>query len=88
MRRDLHRYRDAFLPLTAAVIAADPAAFGGASPEGLASVAVSFIKGCGIQTVIDLDHGDSRELRTAADRLLTHFARGTTVPGSQGAFAP
>jgi AcrR family transcriptional regulator len=75
MRRDLHRYRDAFVPLVREVVAADPDRFPGVTAEGLAAVVVSFIKGCGIQTVIDLDHSDSHELRDAADGLLERLAR-------------
>lgn len=74
MRRDLHRYRDGFIPLTAAVIDEDPAPFAGTTAQGLAAVVVSFIKGCGIQTVIDLDHGDSSELRHGA-RVVVNLLR-------------
>lgn len=70
MRRDLHRYRDAFIPLATAVVTANPVRFAGVSAQGLATVVVSFIKGCGVQTMIDLDHTDSHELRDTADRLL------------------
>lgn len=86
MRRDLHRYRDAFLPLTRAVIQEDSARFAGATAEGLAAVVVSFIKGCGVQTVIDLDHSDSQELRGAADRLIRLLMRGAAAGHRKGAW--
>ncbi|HEY3933769.1 MAG TPA: TetR/AcrR family transcriptional regulator [Gemmatimonadales bacterium] len=82
MRRDLHRYRDAFVPLAAAVIAADPVTFSEVSPQGLATVVVSFIKGCGIQTMIDLDHTDSHELRDTANHLLSELIRKSARAGS------
>jgi TetR/AcrR family transcriptional repressor of bet genes len=75
MRQDLHRYRDAFLPLAADLIAHYPAHFAGATASGLAATMVSFIKGCALQTMIDLDHTDSRELRQAADTILLSLAR-------------
>jgi AcrR family transcriptional regulator len=53
MQRELDRYRDAFRPMAASVIAADPARFGGVTTEGLAAVAVSFIKGCAVQSMIE-----------------------------------
>jgi hypothetical protein len=52
-----------------AVIAADPARFGGVTAEGLAAVAVSFIKGCAVQSMVEpeLDIG---EFLAAAEALL------------------
>lgn len=53
MRRELARYRLAFRPIAEEVLRAEPARFGRASPEALAAVAVSFIKGCAVQAMID-----------------------------------
>ena len=49
----LERYRKALLPLTEEVLAAEPARFAGVTPQGLAAVAVSFIEGCAVQSMID-----------------------------------
>jgi AcrR family transcriptional regulator len=53
MQRDLDRYRAAFQPLAAEVIADDPERFAGIEAADLAAVAVSFIKGCAIQSIIE-----------------------------------
>ena len=69
MQRDLDRYRAAFHPLAAEVIAEDPERFAGIQPPDLAAVAVSFIKGCAIQSIIEPDLDVSGFLR-AAEALL------------------
>src|SRR5262245_41239470 len=53
MQRDLDRYRAAFHPLAAEVIGDDPERFAGIQAADLAAVAVSFIKGCAIQSIIE-----------------------------------
>lgn len=53
MRRELARYRLAFRPIAQEVLRAEPSRFGRATPEALAAVAVSFIKGCAVQSMID-----------------------------------
>ena len=82
MLQDLHRYREAFVPVAVDLIAHYPDHFPGATPLGLATVIVSVIKGYALQTMINLDHTDSRELQLAADAILRSFARasGTNVP--------
>jgi TetR/AcrR family transcriptional regulator, transcriptional repressor of bet genes len=82
MRLDLRRYRDGFVPLARDVIERHPAEFGATTAEGLAAVVVSFIKGYGMQTIIDLDHSDGRELGDAADHLLRALVRGC-APSAQ-----
>ena len=74
MRRELARYREAFLPIAAAVLASVPSRFPGVSAEGLAAVAVSFIKGCAVQAMIDPDHFDIEEYLVAAQGLVGQLA--------------
>lgn len=69
MQRELDRYREAFRPMAASVIAADPARFGGVTTEGLAAVAVSFIKGCAVQSMIEPELAVG-EFLAAAEALL------------------
>ncbi|HEX8360332.1 MAG TPA: TetR/AcrR family transcriptional regulator [Longimicrobium sp.] len=53
IRGALGRYRDGFLPLAAAMLESDPERYRGMTPEGLASVAASFVEGCALQVVMD-----------------------------------
>jgi AcrR family transcriptional regulator len=53
MQRELDRYRAAFRPMAEEVIASDPDRFAGLSADSLAAVAVSFIKGCAVQSMIE-----------------------------------
>jgi len=74
MRRELARYREAFRPIAAEVLAAEPARFPDVSAEGLAAVAVSFIKGCAVQAMIDAEHFDLEEYLVAAQGLVGQLA--------------
>jgi AcrR family transcriptional regulator len=84
MLQDVHRYRDAFVPVAVDLIARYPDHFTDATPLGLATVIVSVIKGYALQTMINLDHTDRRELQQAADSILRSFARagGRDVSGT------
>ena len=57
IRRALDRYRAAFLPLAAAVVAEAPGGHYGADAEraaaGLATVAATFVEGCALRVVLD-----------------------------------
>ena len=53
MQHELDRYRRAFLPLAREVIKAEPNRFEGISAASLAAVAVGFIKGCALQSMVD-----------------------------------
>lgn len=53
LRQKLGRYREAFRSITDDVVRAEPERFANVSAEGLATVAVSFIKGCAVQSMID-----------------------------------
>lgn len=74
MRAELDRYRRAFRPMAAEVLAAEPDRFGDVTAEGLAAVAVSFIKGCAVQSMMDPSHFDIDGYLTAARGLLGQFA--------------
>ncbi len=52
---ELARYRTAFRAIMAELLLAEPAAFPGATANGLAAVAVSWIQGCAVQAMIDPD---------------------------------
>jgi TetR/AcrR family transcriptional regulator, transcriptional repressor of bet genes len=69
MQRELDRYREAFRPMADAVIMADPGRFGGIAADDLAAVAVSFIKGCAVQSMIE-PHLDTAGFLRAAEALL------------------
>ena len=56
MQAELDRYREAFRPIAADVLRAEPARFAGVTADGLAAVAVSVIKGCAVQSMIDPDN--------------------------------
>ena len=62
--------RDAFRPMVEEVLRAEPERFAGVSAEGLSAVAVSFIKGCAVQAMIDPDDFDIEQYLTATEGLL------------------
>lgn len=72
---ELKRYRAAFRTLTEEVLHADAARFPGATAEGLAAIAVSFINGCAVQAMIDPDHFDVGEYLTSVQGILGDFPR-------------
>jgi AcrR family transcriptional regulator len=73
MRRELARYREAFRPIASEVLRAHPERFRRASAEGLAAVAVSFIKGCAVQSMIDARHFNAERYLVAAQELVGRF---------------
>jgi len=70
MQRELDRYRAAFRPMTEQVISADPERFSGLSAESLAAVAVAFIKGCAVQSMVEPDLDVTGFLRSAEALLI------------------
>jgi hypothetical protein len=48
-----------------ALLQAEPAAFAGATADGLAAMAVSWIHGCAVQAMIDPEHFDTGEYLAA-----------------------
>jgi AcrR family transcriptional regulator len=73
LRAEFARYREAFRPLAAAVLRAEPERFAGVTPDGLAAVAVSFIKGCAVQSMIDPERFDIGQYLKAAEGLMAQF---------------
>ncbi len=76
MQRELDRYRAAFRPMAEEVIAADPIRFAGTTAEDLAAVAVSFIKGCAVQSIVEPSLDVDGFLRTAEALLLAPIPAG------------
>jgi TetR/AcrR family transcriptional regulator, transcriptional repressor of bet genes len=74
MRGELARYRDAFHSMAEEVLRSEPERFVHVTPEGLAAVAVSFIKGCAVQSMIDPRHFDIAEYLAAAESLIGQLA--------------
>ena len=74
MRGELARYREAFRPMAEEVLKAEPERFSRVTPDGLAAVAVSFIKGCAVQAMIDPKDFNLREYLAAAEGLLGQLA--------------
>lgn len=72
LRAEFDRYRDAFRPLAVAVLQEDPQRFHGVTADGLAAVAVSFIKGCAVQSMIDPTF-DITQYLAAAEGLMAQF---------------
>ena len=79
MKPELDRYRSAFQPIAAEMIGAQPERFGDVSPDALAAVAVSMIKGSAIQSLIEPSL-DLDQYLAAAERLL----RGKVEDGVTG----
>jgi AcrR family transcriptional regulator len=79
MRAELARYREAFRPMAGEVLEAEPERFSHVTADGLAAVAVSFIKGCAVQAMIDPDHFDIREYLEAAEALLGQLGRAAST---------
>lgn len=73
MQRELDRYRDAFRPMAAALLAAEPQRFLGVTADSLAAVAVSIIKGCAVQSMIEPDL-DVDAFLVASERLLAQLS--------------
>ena len=74
MRRELARYREAFRPIAEEVLRAEPDRFARVTAEGLAAMAVSFIKGCAVQSMVDRDRFDIGEYLAATQSLLGQLA--------------
>jgi len=61
------------------VLVAEPDRFAHVTADGLAAVAVSFIKGCAVQSMIDPDHFDIGDFLAAAEALVGQLM---SSPGS------
>lgn len=73
LQTEFDRYRAAFRPLAEAVLREEPERFVGVTAEGLAAVAVSFIKGCAVQSMIDPDGFDIDEYLAAVVGLVSQI---------------
>ena len=86
MQPELDRYRAAFHPIAADVIAAEPERFATATPDALAAVAVSFVKGCAVQSLIKKSLNIDDFLATAEQLLRGHASPlalgGITAPAT------
>lgn len=69
MQRDLDQYRAAFKPIAVGVIDADPRRFAGVDSASLAALAVSFIKGCAVQSMVEPNLDIAGYLRSAETLL-------------------
>lgn len=69
MQAELDRYREAFRPIAEEVLRTEPARFAGVTAEGLAAVAVSVIKGCAVQSMIDPENLNIDEFLSATRGL-------------------
>jgi TetR/AcrR family transcriptional regulator, transcriptional repressor of bet genes len=67
---ELERYRTAFRTLMAELLAIEPASFPGATADGLAAVAVSWIHGCAVQAMVDPDHFDTDDYLAAVRGMI------------------
>ena len=79
LRTEFARYRASFRPLAADVQRAEPERFAGVTPDGLAGVSVSIIKGCAVQSMIDAEHFDVEDHLAAAVGLMQHLGPAPTV---------
>lgn len=67
---ELERYRQAFRFMMEELLEGEPSALHGATAEGLAAIAVSWIHGCGVQAMVDPDRFDVGEYLAAARVLI------------------
>lgn len=74
MQAELDRYREAFRPIAEEVLAAEPERFADVSAEGLAAMAVSFVKGCAVQSMIDPKNFDIDDYLAATNGLVGQLA--------------
>jgi TetR/AcrR family transcriptional repressor of bet genes len=87
MQPELDRYRAAFYPIAARVIEADPHRFSDTTPDALAAVAVSFVKGCAVQCLIEPTLSIDGFLATAESLLRGSLDNaGSNTPRSSGGY--
>jgi TetR/AcrR family transcriptional regulator, transcriptional repressor of bet genes len=67
---ELDRYRETFRAIMEEILMDDPAAFNGATPDGLAAVALSWIHGCAVQAMVDPGHFDTDEFLSAVRGMI------------------
>jgi TetR/AcrR family transcriptional regulator, transcriptional repressor of bet genes len=67
---ELERYRAAFRSIMEELLAAEPGLANGATADGMAAVAVSWIHGCAVQAMIEPVHFDTDEYLTAVRGMI------------------
>jgi AcrR family transcriptional regulator len=67
---ELERYRTAFRAIMEEMLLAEPATFAGATADGLAAVAVSWIHGCAVQAMVDPGRFDTDDYLTAVRGMI------------------
>jgi TetR/AcrR family transcriptional regulator, transcriptional repressor of bet genes len=70
MQAELDRYREAFRPIAEEVLRTEQERFADVTPDGLAAVAVSFIKGCAVQSMLAPADFDIDDFLVAANALV------------------
>jgi TetR/AcrR family transcriptional regulator, transcriptional repressor of bet genes len=78
---ELERYRAAFRAIMEDLVRADPVAFQGATADGLAAVAVSWIQGCALQAMNDPEHFDTAEYLAAVRSTVGQLTRAAGEAG-------
>jgi AcrR family transcriptional regulator len=71
---ELERYRAAFRTIMEELLLAEPARFVGATADGMAAMAVSWIHGCAVQAMIDPARFDTDEYLSAVRRIAGQLA--------------
>jgi AcrR family transcriptional regulator len=71
---ELARYRAAFRTIMEELLQAEPARFVGATADGMAAMAVSWIHGCAVQAMIDPARFDTDEYLAAVRRIAGQLA--------------
>jgi TetR/AcrR family transcriptional regulator, transcriptional repressor of bet genes len=68
---ELERYREAFRTITEDLLGEDPRLFPGATADGLAAVAVSWIQGCAVQALVAPGRFDTDDYMAAMRGMIT-----------------
>lgn len=76
---ELERYRAAFRTIMEELQIAEPATFAGATADGLAAVAVSWIQGCAVQAMTDPEHFDTDEYLAAVRGIVGQITQDAKV---------
>jgi TetR/AcrR family transcriptional repressor of bet genes len=77
---ELERYRGAFRGIMEALVEAEPDTFAGATPDGLAAVAVGWVQGCAVQAMTDPDRFDMAAYLAAVRAIVGQLAPGENTP--------
>jgi TetR/AcrR family transcriptional regulator, transcriptional repressor of bet genes len=73
---EMERYRAAFRAIMEEMLEADPALYPGATAEGLAAVAVSWIHGCAVQAMVEPRDFDTDEFLAAVRGMIGRAGSG------------